>query len=87
MTDEQKSQKWWQTAPGLLSATAGLITAATGMIVALHQVGYFDKDNGRAPQPPSGSLSQSKTIQSDTAPDTAPNTASSSKSEVAQPQR
>lgn len=83
MTDEQKSQKWWQTAPGLLSATAGLITAATGMIVALHQTGFFDKDNGHAPQAPSGSLAQPKTIQSVAAPDTLPKTTSSSQSEVA----
>ena len=85
MTDEQKSQKWWQTAPGLLSATAGLITAATGMIVALHQVGFFDKDSGHSPQAPSSSLAQPKTIQPVAAPDTVPKTASSSTSEVAHP--
>lgn len=79
MTDEQKSQKWWQTAPGLLSATAGLITAATGMIVALHQVGFFDKDSGHSTQAPSSSLAQPKTIQPVAAPDTGP-----TKSEVAQ---
>ncbi|OQW40057.1 MAG: hypothetical protein A4S08_05665 [Proteobacteria bacterium SG_bin4] len=84
MTDEQKSQKWWQTVPGLLSATAGLITAATGMIVALHQTGFLDKDSGHAPQAPSGSLAQPETVQSDAAPNARPNTASSSKSEVAQ---
>ncbi|MGZ0019320.1 hypothetical protein [Nitrosomonas sp. wSCUT-2] len=85
MTDEQKSQKWWQTAPGLLSATAGLITAATGMIVALHQAGFLDKDNGHAPQAPSSSLAQPKTIQPVAALDTVPKTASSSTSEVAHP--
>lgn len=87
MTDEQKSQKWWQTAPGLLSATAGLITAATDMIVALHQVGFFDQDSGNAPQAPSSSHNQPKTIQSVAASDALPNRTSSSQSEVAQPQR
>jgi transglutaminase/protease-like cytokinesis protein 3 len=38
MPEERKSQKsWWQTIPGLLTAAAGVITAITGLIIALHQ--------------------------------------------------
>lgn len=42
MADEQTSQRWWQTVPGILTATAGAITAVTGLIVALHQTGFFE---------------------------------------------
>ena len=37
MPEEQKSQGWWQTVPGILTATAGIITAVAGLIAALHQ--------------------------------------------------
>ncbi len=46
MTEERKSQNWWdwwQTVPGVLTATAGIITAVTGLIVALNQSGLFAK--------------------------------------------
>jgi hypothetical protein len=36
MADEPKSHGWWQTVPGMLTATAGIITAVTGLIIALH---------------------------------------------------
>ena len=35
----QKS--WWQSIPGFLTATAGVITAVTGLIVALQQIGIL----------------------------------------------
>jgi hypothetical protein len=44
MTNERKSQNWWdwwQTIPGVLTATAGIITAVTGLIVALNQSRLF----------------------------------------------
>jgi hypothetical protein len=42
MTEEpSKSQTWWQTLPGILTAVAATITALTGLIVALHQSGLF----------------------------------------------
>jgi hypothetical protein len=41
MTEEQKPQKWWSTVPGILTATAGTITAITGLVVALNQAGLF----------------------------------------------
>lgn len=38
---EPKSQGWWQTLPGIITATAGAITAAAGLVIALHQAGFF----------------------------------------------
>ena len=35
------AQGWWQTFPGILTATAGIITAVAGLIVALSQAGIF----------------------------------------------
>ena len=45
-----KSGSWWQTIPGTLTATAGIITALTGLLVALHQVGLLDGNEQPAPQ-------------------------------------
>lgn len=36
-----KSQSWWQTLPGILTAVAALLTASTGLIVALNNMGVF----------------------------------------------
>ncbi len=43
-----ESKGWWQTLPGLLTAAAAIITAVTGLLVAVHQTGFFD----RSPQLP-----------------------------------
>lgn len=40
MADE-KPQGWWQTAPGLLTATAGTLTALAGLVATLHNSGCF----------------------------------------------
>jgi hypothetical protein len=50
-----ESKGWWQTLPGLLTAAAAIITAVTGLLVALHQTGFFD----RGPQPASQTQSKS----------------------------
>jgi hypothetical protein len=41
--DETSGSKgsWWQTLPGILTATAGLLTAIAGLVVALSQVGLL----------------------------------------------
>jgi hypothetical protein len=41
--DENSTSKgsWWQTLPGILTATAGLLTAMAGLVVALFQVGLL----------------------------------------------
>ncbi len=40
---KSESQKWWQTLPGLLTAAAGIITAFTGLLLAAHQIGCFQR--------------------------------------------
>ena len=39
--EEPGSQSWWQTIPGVLTATAGIITAVAGLVVALNQAGIL----------------------------------------------
>jgi hypothetical protein len=45
---DSESKSWWQTLPGLLTASAAIITAVTGLLAALHQTGCFN----RSSQPP-----------------------------------
>jgi hypothetical protein len=47
---ESESKGWWQTLPGLLTAAAGIITAITGLLVAVHQTGLFDRASHPAAQ-------------------------------------
>jgi hypothetical protein len=47
MAEQPKPQSWWQTLPGILTAAAAIITAITGLVVALHQVGFFRNDGQR----------------------------------------
>lgn len=52
MAEEQKTQSWWQTIPGILTATAALVTAITGLLAVLYQNGVFEKkppSNGGKP--------------------------------------
>lgn len=43
-TKEKSSPpSWWQTAPGVLTAIAALITATGGFLIVLNQIGCFDK--------------------------------------------
>lgn len=44
-TKEKTKINWWQTVPGILTAVAALMTAAGGLMLALNQVGCFDKTN------------------------------------------
>ncbi|MFF1383147.1 hypothetical protein ACFVWT_06275 [Arthrobacter sp. NPDC058288] len=39
---EEKPTSWWATLPGLLTATAAVITAVTGLLLGLGQLGVFD---------------------------------------------
>lgn len=48
--DEPRSTGWWQTLPGILTATAAILTAVGGLIVAFHQAGFFDRASQRTPQ-------------------------------------
>ena len=49
MAEGQNPLGWWQTLPGILTATATIITAVTGLIVALNQMGLFSKKAEKAP--------------------------------------
>ena len=42
MSQESDSKPWWQTVPAILTALATFIGAATGLIVALNQMGAFN---------------------------------------------
>ena len=39
---EGRRAGWWSTAPGVLTAVAALITAATGLLLGLNQVGWLN---------------------------------------------
>ena len=39
---EEKPTNWWATVPGLLTAAAAVITAVTGLLLGLGQLGVFD---------------------------------------------
>jgi hypothetical protein len=41
MPEEQKSQGFWHTLPGIITAFAGIITAIAVLIGALNQIGFF----------------------------------------------
>jgi hypothetical protein len=45
MAQEPTSQSWWQSLPGVITATGGLLTAITALVVALHQAGIFGKSD------------------------------------------
>jgi hypothetical protein len=48
MSDEVK--KWWQTLPAIITGIATLLTAVTGLVVTLHQWGFFTpSEKKRAP--------------------------------------
>ena len=48
MAEGQNPPGWWHTVPGMLTATATIITAVTGLIVALNQIGLFSKKAEKA---------------------------------------
>lgn len=51
--EPSKPQSWWQTLPGVLTALATIITAITGLIVALIQAGVFPQKGNSAASTPS----------------------------------
>jgi hypothetical protein len=54
MADE-KPTNWWVTLPGLLTAAAAVITAVTGLLLGLGQLGVFDAGKpATAPGSPAG---------------------------------
>lgn len=61
MAEEQKSQSWWQTLPGILTALGGSITAIAALIVALNQAGLFKREEQPVPVTPPESLAKMST--------------------------
>ena len=55
MTDARSS--WWETVPGILTATAGAITAIGGLLLALNQIGLIGGDTPGSAQAPAVSPS------------------------------
>lgn len=60
LDQDSKPKGWWQTLPGLLTAFATVITAVTGLLVALHQAGCF----ARSPQPVAQTQAEAHPIES-----------------------
>lgn len=52
---ESDSKGWWQTLPGILTAGAAFLTAIGGLLVAIHQTGFFNRSPQPAPQTQSAS--------------------------------
>ncbi|MDQ3426289.1 MAG: hypothetical protein M3477_00525 [Gemmatimonadota bacterium] len=52
MAKDQSSPRWWQTAPGLLTAGAAFVAAVSGLIGGLNQIGAFDRLKDDTPMPP-----------------------------------
>jgi len=40
-TDASKATSWWQTLPGIITTVTAILTALTGLIVAINQTGWF----------------------------------------------
>jgi len=65
----EKPTSWWMTLPGVLTALGALITAVTGLVLGLSQIGVFNTSSSDssssvvarddAPSAPSGSPSKS----------------------------
>jgi formylglycine-generating enzyme required for sulfatase activity len=51
MADGNAPKRWWETLPGARTAITGVITAITGLVIGLHQVGLL----GSKPSQPSSS--------------------------------
>lgn len=80
MSEEKEPQKqsWWQTLPGILTAIAAILTALTGLIAGLYEVGVFPgkTSNKRTPletPTPLSSTTQSPIVtQPEQSPETVP---------------
>ena len=72
MEKMSKSTGWWQTLPGILTATAAILTAIGGLIVAFHQAGFFDRVSQKAPQVQNETVKPSEVIGNSGATETIP---------------
>lgn len=59
MPDTPPNTSWWQTLPGVLTALAGVITAASGLVALLYQNGVLGhKEEATAAQAPAPAAPQ-----------------------------
>jgi hypothetical protein len=49
MTEDAKPPSFWQTIPGCLTGVAAILTALTGLIVAIHQISKLNDDTNKPP--------------------------------------
>ena len=62
MAEEPKSDSWWRSLPGILTAIAGIITAIGGLIFALNQAGLIGRIKEAPPQVQSGTTKPAPAI-------------------------
>lgn len=48
MGQEERTQSWWHTMPGMLTGGAAVITAITGLLVVMHQAGWLPTSTSEA---------------------------------------
>ncbi|MDP8929854.1 MAG: hypothetical protein M3O70_15105 [Actinomycetota bacterium] len=58
---EAQGGGFWTTLPGILTASAALITALTGLLLGLGQLGFFENDDG-SPDKPKQSQTENITV-------------------------
>lgn len=78
MNEGPQSKGWWQTVPGILTATASIIIAVAGLIVALHQAGIFEGKKEKIPRLQDDTIKPPRATESPVAP--SPGTAKPSSS-------
>ena len=55
-TKKSTSQSWWLTLPGLLTGVAAVITAVTGLVIGLHQIGALSSTEQASPEKPEAAV-------------------------------
>ena len=83
MVDQSKSQHWWQTVPGMLTAVAAMITAVTGLIIALQQTGVFKEKPALEPSSAAQSVALPMAAKSASEPENFPTSPKHSASDQA----
>src|SRR5688500_2591852 len=68
MPEPDRPQSWWQSLPGILTATATVLTALSGLLVVLYQNGALRS----APSPSSPTSAEMVVSAGDSAPEQPP---------------
>lgn len=75
MSEDANPKSWWQTVPGILTAIAAIISAATALVAALNQTGIFADKDGAKPAAVAESVAAKKSPEGTTATSVLPSTA------------